>query len=91
MSEWDRGLTEDERTTNLLHAAARGPAERGNSLLETHLQGTAPGQPLALAHRRDHRRRPRPAPPRTRPHHMINSDAITGKGSRAGIFSVDKG
>jgi DDE superfamily endonuclease len=30
-----RGLTTDERTVNLLHAATRAPAERGNSLLKT--------------------------------------------------------
>ncbi len=30
-----RRLTDDERTINLLHAATRGPAERGNSLLKT--------------------------------------------------------
>ena len=30
-----RELTTDERTVNLLHAATRGPAERGNSLLKT--------------------------------------------------------
>ncbi len=28
-------LTADQRTVNLLHAATRGPAERGNSLLKT--------------------------------------------------------
>ncbi len=30
-----RRLTADQRTVNLLHAATRAPAERGNSLLET--------------------------------------------------------
>jgi hypothetical protein len=30
-----RRLTADERTVNLLHAAVRAPAERGNSLLKT--------------------------------------------------------
>ena len=30
-----RWLAADQRTVNLLHAAARGLAERGNSLLET--------------------------------------------------------
>jgi hypothetical protein len=30
-----RRLTDDQRTVNLLHAATRGPAERGNSLLKT--------------------------------------------------------
>jgi hypothetical protein len=30
-----RRLTADQRTVNLLHAAIRGPAERGNSLLKT--------------------------------------------------------
>jgi DDE superfamily endonuclease len=30
-----RRLTDDERTVNLLHAATRAPAERGNSLLKT--------------------------------------------------------
>jgi len=30
-----RRLTADQRTVNLLHAATRGPAERGNSLLKT--------------------------------------------------------
>ncbi|MBM7808070.1 hypothetical protein JOD57_003907 [Geodermatophilus bullaregiensis] len=29
----DAPLTDDERTVNLLHAATRAPAERGNSLL----------------------------------------------------------
>ena len=31
----ERQLTADERTINLLHAAVRAPAERGNSLLKT--------------------------------------------------------
>ena len=31
----DASLTADQRTVNLLHAATRGPAERGNSLLKT--------------------------------------------------------
>ena len=31
----ERRLTADERTINLLHAATRAPAERGNSLLKT--------------------------------------------------------
>ncbi len=30
-----RRLSADQRTVNLLHAATRGPAERGNSLLKT--------------------------------------------------------
>ena len=30
-----RRLTDDERYLNLLHAATRAPAERGNSLLKT--------------------------------------------------------
>ena len=30
-----RRLTADQRTVNLLHAATRAPAERGNSLLKT--------------------------------------------------------
>ena len=30
-----RRLRADQRTVNLLHAATRGPAERGNSLLKT--------------------------------------------------------
>jgi DDE superfamily endonuclease len=30
-----RWLTDDQRTVNLLHAATRAPAERGNSLLKT--------------------------------------------------------
>jgi hypothetical protein len=30
-----RRLTTDQRTVNLLHAAIRAPAERGNSLLKT--------------------------------------------------------
>jgi DDE superfamily endonuclease len=30
-----RRLTDDRRTVNLLHAATRAPAERGNSLLKT--------------------------------------------------------
>ena len=31
----DAQLTDDQRTVNLLHAATRAPAERGNSLLKT--------------------------------------------------------
>ena len=31
----DAPLTDDQRTVNLLHAAVRAPAERGNSLLKT--------------------------------------------------------
>ena len=31
----ERPLTADQRTVNLLHAAVRAPAERGNSLLKT--------------------------------------------------------
>jgi hypothetical protein len=33
-----RRLTDDQRTVNLLHAAVRAPAERGNSLLQTTLK-----------------------------------------------------
>jgi hypothetical protein len=32
---FDAPLTDDQRTVNLLHAATRAPAERGNSLLKT--------------------------------------------------------
>src|SRR4051794_41568477 len=38
---------------------------------QDHIQGTAADQPLPLAHRRDHRRRPRPPPSPARPNHMI--------------------
>jgi hypothetical protein len=31
----DAPLTDDQRTVNLLHAATRAPAERGNALLKT--------------------------------------------------------
>ena len=31
----DTALTDDQRTVNLLHAATRAPAERGDALLET--------------------------------------------------------
>ena len=34
-----RRLTADEHTVNLLHAATRAPAERGNSLLKTTFKG----------------------------------------------------
>jgi antitoxin YefM len=68
-------LTDDQRTVNLLHAATRAPAERGNSLLKTTFKALRRGQPLPLAHRRHHRRRPRATPPRARPHHMINEPA----------------
>jgi hypothetical protein len=34
----DAPLTDDQRTVNLLHAATRAPAERGNSLLKTTLK-----------------------------------------------------
>jgi hypothetical protein len=37
-----------------------------------HLHSTAPGHRLPLAHRRHHRRSPRPASPHARPDHMIH-------------------
>jgi hypothetical protein len=39
-------LTADQRAVNLLHAATRGPAERGNSLLKTTFKALRRGQPL---------------------------------------------
>ena len=34
----DTPLTDDQRTVNLLYAATRAPAERGNSLLKTNIK-----------------------------------------------------
>jgi hypothetical protein len=65
-------LTDDERTINALRAATRALAERGNALLKTAFKALRRVSPLPLANRRDHRRGPGPAPPRARPHHMIN-------------------
>jgi len=53
--------------------AARGHPGAGRArqlAAQDHLQGPASGQPVPLAHRRDHRRRPGPAPPHPQPHHM---------------------
>src|SRR3954449_496506 len=72
----DRPLTDDERCVNALHAATRALAERGNSPAQDHLQGAAPDQPVPVADRRDHRRRPRAAPPPAWPHHMINKQTL---------------
>ncbi|WP_245700742.1 transposase family protein [Geodermatophilus siccatus] len=38
----DAPLTDDQRTVNLLHAAVRAPAERGNSLLKTSFKALRP-------------------------------------------------
>jgi hypothetical protein len=57
-------------------SAARGHPRSGRTRqlpAQDQLQGAMPGQPLPLAHRRDHRRRPRPAPP-AQPHRMINTE-----------------
>jgi hypothetical protein len=75
-------LTVEQRTINALHSATRALAERGNSLLKTHLQRPASGHPVPVADRRDHRRGAGPAAPRTRPHHMIilpRSRSLLGK------------
>ena len=65
-------LTDDERTINALRAATRALAERGNALLKTTFKALRRVSPLPPANRRDHRRGPGPAPPRARPHHIIN-------------------
>jgi hypothetical protein len=70
----------DHRRAADRRSAHRRPAARGHPgpgrtrqlAAQDHLQGAAPGQPLPLAHRRNHRRRFGPAPPSARPHHMIN-------------------
>ncbi len=88
---WLRGRTigadhadqEDHRRAADRRSAHREPAARGHPRsgrtrqlpAQDHLQGDAPGQPLPLAHRRDHRRRPRPAPSPTWPHHMTTGQA----------------
>ncbi len=66
----DAPLTDDERTVNLLHAATRAPAERGNSLLKTTVKALRRVS-LCPCVWRDHRRRPHSAPPPARPDPMI--------------------
>jgi hypothetical protein len=58
-----RRLTADQRTVNLLHAAIRAPAERGDSLLKTTFKALRRVSLCPGAHRCDHRRRPRAAAP----------------------------
>jgi hypothetical protein len=58
---------------NALHAATRSLAERGNAPLKTTFKALqrvslCPWRISAIT-----RRRPRAAPPQTRPHHMINA------------------
>ena len=79
----DAPLTDDQRTVNLLHAATRATAERGNSLLKTTFKalrrvslcpwriGAITAAALVLLHHMHD------------PHHMINKPdgAATGKGS----------
>ncbi len=58
--------------------AARGHPSPGRTRqlpAQDHVQGTAPGQPLSLAYRRDHRRRSRSPPSPTRPDHVITDQA----------------
>ena len=89
-----RWLTDDQRTVNLLHAATPGPGRARQLAAQDVLQGAAPGQPLPLAHRRDHRRRPRAAAPPARPHHVINGPAepLPGKAhSLIGLLTVGAG
>ena len=59
----ERRLTADERTINLLHAATRAPAEQGNSLLKTSCKALRRVSLCPVAHRCDHRHRPRPPAP----------------------------
>jgi hypothetical protein len=64
-----RRLTDNQRTVNCYPR----PGRTWELPAQDHLQGATPGQPVPLAHRRDHRRRFGPAPPSARPHHMINA------------------
>jgi hypothetical protein len=78
-----RRLTDDQCTVNLLHAATRAPAERGNSLLKTTFKALRRNQPLLLAHGRDHSRRTASAPSPARPNDLITAPGrpVTGNGS----------
>jgi DDE superfamily endonuclease len=73
----DGRLDIDEQAYNALHGALRCLGERANSLLKTTNKGPAPLLRLPLAPRRHHRRRTRPAPPRTPPNHMTKQKLIT--------------
>lgn len=73
----DADLTIDQQSYNAIHGALRCLGERANSLLKTtykalrHYRG-CPWLSVAPRYRR--RSRPDPAPPRTRPHDVINQD-----------------
>jgi hypothetical protein len=71
----DAPLTDDQRAVNLLHAATRASAERGNALFKTTFKALRRVSLCPWPHRRDHRRRPRPAPSPARPDHMITDQA----------------
>jgi hypothetical protein len=83
-----RRLTADQRTVNLLHAATRAPAERGNSLLKTTLRRYA-GSATALG------ASARSLPPpwscsttnTTALHDQRASGTVTGNGSLCGFDS----
>jgi hypothetical protein len=75
-------LTVEQRTVNALHSATRALAERGKLPAQDHIQGATPGRPMPMADRRDHRCGPRPAPPSTPAHDLINpQNRATEKGS----------
>ena len=78
----DRPLTDDQRTVNLLHAATRAPAERGNSLLKTIFKACAGSASAPGASARS------PPPPSScsttnaaAPHDQRANGAATGNGS----------
>jgi hypothetical protein len=69
----DAPLTDDQRTVNLLHAATRGPAERGNSLLKTAFKALrrvslCPGASAQSPPP------PSPTPLPARPNHVVNTE-----------------
>jgi hypothetical protein len=75
----DHADQEEHRRAADRRSAHRQPAARGHPSpgrtrqlpAQDDIQGAAPGQPLPLAHRRDHRRRPRSASSPAWPDHMI--------------------
>jgi hypothetical protein len=98
----DQGRGREEADRHPAHhqrAALRDPRPGRTRKLpaQDHVQGAAPGQPVPVADRRDHRRGTRPAPPPARTHNMINLErrSLLGKaqwrGHPAVMFSSGTG
>ncbi len=82
-------LSADQRTVNLLHAATRAPAERGNSLLKTTFKALRRSASAPGASARSPPQLSSCSTTRTAaPHDQHTDRAVTGKGSLAGALTT---